>query len=409
MVSGRWRGVNAVPPAPTLMKRSSRFSRRAKTTPDTELLVRLATQLAQSASRVEDVFWEPRLAAVVDRLLREHDETAINSALDQLYSGGTPAYDELADLVEACAESRRADTTGGQDVLLIAVPVLAWSRFAIPAGTIAAAALAPLRVQLQAHVLARDAKLGLADFLFSPDQLPQSYVETAQLAEKLGKAALHDRDCRIDPAQLPETVAFLSDTRHLIAAVAAPRGAPMFRWQEDDGDRAEAQKQWQLQGGEALRPLLTGCAIELLPAQAYHAAVREADRASRPYSLRAAVAFLQTQLNRSANELRAVVAPYFDRQLEEFRIGFGLRGQADVLHGVVWPLLDHENEAAEIPAQIEAVLNESGIGDVLQIDHRLPLEWCDDCGTPLYPNAEGESVHAELPEEQSEAAPRHLH
>ena len=37
------------------------------------------------------------------------------------------------------------------------------------------------------------------------------------------------------------------------------------------------------------------------------------------------------------------------------------------------------------------------------------IESCAACGAPLYPNPEGEPVHAELPEEQTEAAPRHLH
>ena len=42
------------------------------------------------------------------------------------------------------------------------------------------------------------------------------------------------------------------------------------------------------------------------------------------------------------------------------------------------------------------------------LDHRLPLEYCDDCGAPLYPNPDGEPVHAELPEEEA-SVPRHLH
>jgi hypothetical protein len=46
---------------------------------------------------------------------------------------------------------------------------------------------------------------------------------------------------------------------------------------------------------------------------------------------------------------------------------------------------------------------------VLLLDQRFPLEFCDDCGAPLYPNPEGEPVHAEMPEEQTEATPRHLH
>jgi hypothetical protein len=394
------------------MKRP-RFTRRSKQTPDTEQLIRLALNLSQSSSRIEDGFWEARLAALTERLLADADEAALTGALDHLYGVGGRAYDELADMIESSCESRHIDATEGivkhQDVVLLAIPVLAWSRYTIPSGPIAADALANIRVQLQAHVLAKDARLGLANYLFSPDQLPQSYSETAALADKLAKAALHGRDVKIDSATMPETVAFLSDTRYLLGAVAAARGTPMFRWQEEDGTRAEAIKQWRLQGGDALRPLLPACAVELLLPQPYHAAAREADRASRPYSLRAAVAFLQTTLNVAAPDLRAVVAPFYDRQLEEYRIGFTLGQSADVVHGVVWPLLEAEDESADAPAQIELVLREAGMRDVVMLDDRFPLEYCDDCGAPLYPNAEGEPVHAELPEEQAESAPRHLH
>ena len=390
------------------MKRN-RLPRRARQTPDSELLTRLATRLSQSSNRVEDAYWEVRLATHIDGLLADKGEETLIAVLDQLYNGGSRAYDELADMVESCAETRRAEGNNGFDVVMIAVPLLAWSRFQIPSGCIPQAQMDAVRVHLQAHVLAADAKLGLSDILYSPDQLPQNYVDTAQLTEKLAKAAVHGRNLKIDPSQLSETMSFLSDTRYLIGAVAAPRGAALFRWQEDDGDPAECFRQWALQGGEALRPLLPACAIEFLPVLAYHAAVRDADRASRPWSLRAAVAFLQTVLNQPAAELRAVVAPVHDRQLEEYRIGFTQRGSSEVVHGVVWPLLENEDENHDAPAQIEATLREAGVASVLMLDQRFPLEFCDDCGAPLYPNPEGEPVHAELPEEQAETAPRHLH
>ena len=390
------------------MKRN-RLPRRARQTPDSELLTRLATRLSQSSNRIEDAYWETRLAAHIDRLLADNAEDTLVAVLDHLYSGGSRAYDELADMVESCAETRRAAGDSGLDVLLIAAPLLAWSRFQIPSSTISATQLEAVRVHLQAHVLAAEARLGLADILYSPDQLPQNYVDTAQLTDRLAKAAVHGRNLKVDATQLSETMSFLSDTRYLIGAVAAPRGAAMFRWQEDDGDPAEAFRQWALQGGDALRPLLPACALEFLPVLAYHAAVRDADRASRPWSLRSAVAFLQTVLNEPAAELRAVVAPFHDRQLEEFRVGFTRRGGSDVIHGVVWPLLENEDENNEAPAQIEATLREAGVTSVLMLDQRFPLEFCDDCGAPLYPNPEGEPVHAELPEEQTATAPRHLH
>ncbi|MDR2000721.1 MAG: DUF2863 family protein [Zoogloeaceae bacterium] len=390
------------------MKRN-RFSRRTKQNPATEELTRLAGSLAQSSSRIEDAFWLKRLAAAVDCLLEDDDDATLNDTLDQLYAAGGRAYDELADMVESCCESHRLDTTPPQDVVLFAAPLLSWSRFVIPSGPIASDQMATLRVQLQAHVFAADVKISLVDYLWSPDQLPQGYTETAKLTDRLANAALHGRDTHLDTQGLPETTNFLSDTRYLIGAVAVPHGAPIFRWQEEDGSRAEALKQWRAQGGEALRPLLPACAVDLLLPQPYHAAAREADRASRPYSLQAAIAFLQTTLNIAANNLRAVLAPYYDRQLEEFRIGFTLTGSTDVVHGVVWPLLEAEDEAADLPSQIETVLREAGMNEIVTLDHRFPMEYCDDCGTPLYPNPDGEPSHAELPEEQAEAAPRHLH
>lgn len=393
------------------MKRP-RFSRRSKQTPEQEQLIRLATSLSQSSSHIEDGFWETRLAATIYRLLADGEDAALTGALDHLYGVGGRAYDELADMIESCCESRSTESGENvkpQDIQMFAAPVLAWSRYTIPSGAIATDALSNLRVHLQAHVLAKDTRLALANYLFSPDQLPQSYAETAALADKLAKAALHDRDLKIDVGQMPETVNFLSDTRYVLGTVAAPRGTPLFRWQEDDGSRGEATKQWRAQGGEVVRTLLPACAIELLLPQPYHAAAREADRASRPYSLRAAVAFLQTTLNVAAADLRAIVAPFYDRQIEEYRIAFTLGHAAEVVHGVVWPLLESEDESTEAAAQIDAVLREAGVKDILALDDRFPLEYCDDCGAPLYPNAEGEPVHAELPEEQAEAAPRHLH
>jgi len=49
------------------------------------------------------------------------------------------------------------------------------------------------------------------------------------------------------------------------------------------------------------------------------------------------VAFLGTTLEISAANLRAVIAPFWERTLEEYRIGFTVRGQDAVVHGVFWP------------------------------------------------------------------------
>ncbi|MBL8433940.1 MAG: DUF2863 family protein [Zoogloea sp.] len=389
------------------MKRN-RLGRRGGLPRDAEQLLWLANGLADSSSRAEDHFWDQRLADAVDNLLRSEDEDALNTALDHLSTASAHAYDELADMIESRAEGAlKSDEL--HDVLLIAAPVMAWSRYRIPAAPIAAAAMANLRVQLKAHVLAKDVRLALADFLFSPDQLPQGYCATADFATHLGKAAGTDTDLHIKTDNLPETAQFLSDTRYLLGAVMVPKGAPIFRWQEEDCTREQAQDQWRAQGGACFAPLLTGCAFEVVLPNAYFAASREADKASRPYSIQASVAFLSTTLDTPATGLRAVVAPFIERQVEEYRIGFTLRAQSEVVHGVVWPLLGAEDESSETLAEIEATLRACGIADVLVLDNEFPMEYCDDCGAPMYPSPEGEAVHAELPEEQAEQMPKHLH
>ncbi|WP_227814545.1 DUF2863 family protein [Nitrogeniibacter aestuarii] len=389
------------------MKRS-RPSRREGLSAEAERLVWLANGLAESGNRAEDRFWDQHLTVIVDELLDEGNEAAINDALDFLFNGNTTAYDELADFVESRAEcaSRRSKD---EDVILIAAPLLAWSRYRIPATKIPPAVLANLRVHLQAHVLAANVKLSMADFLFSPDHLPVGYCNTARFADAIGAAARRDRDMDIETTDLPETAHFLSDTRYLLFAVAVSRGAPMFRWQEPGGDRETALTQWRTQGGACLMPLLPGCATEVVLPDAYFAASRRADRASRAYSVRASVAFLGTTLAVPASQLRAVVAPFHDRKLEEYRIGLTLRDNDTVVHGIVWPILGIEDENGDVPGQIEASLRECGVSDIMMLDHHFPLEFCDDCGSPLYPSPEGEAVHAELPEEDAVQIPRHLH
>ncbi len=391
------------------MKRN-RLSSRKRISADAAELGRLATGLAESGGKLEDAFWERQLAELVDKLLHDGAEDDLNASLDRLFDSHAAAHDNLADLIESRAESCVLTHQGQDfDILLFSVPVLAWSRFSIPAGTIPKSTLQTLKVHLGAHVFAAGAQLALADYLYSPDQLPRSFVDTWQLMRDLGGAALCNTVLKLDVSTLPETNQFLSDTRFLIGAIAVRRGMALFRWNESDNcSRESALKEWVKQGGPCLEPLLTGCAFQALLADSYHAACRTADVASRPYSLRASVAFLQTTLGKPAEALRATIGGFHDKRLEEYRIGFGPRDGDTIFHGVVWPLLGAEDETTDVIGEVEALLRESGIKEVMVHSQQFPFEFCDDCGAPLYPNVEGDSVHAEMPE-QSNAPSQTLH
>ncbi|PKO89705.1 MAG: DUF2863 domain-containing protein [Betaproteobacteria bacterium HGW-Betaproteobacteria-12] len=381
------------------MKRT-RFGARDRLSRDAAELQRLAAGLSDSGGKLEDSYWEAQLAETVDSLLKNGAEDDINTALDRLFEANPRAHDELADMVESRAETGRLEAQGQDfDILLFAAPVLAWSRFSIPAVALPQPTLAALSVQLGAHVFGGGARVALADFLFSPDQLPRSFCDTWQLTKALGEATLAGKHLSIDTGGLAETNRFLSDVRYLVGAIAVPHGKALFRWNEKDGSKDGALKEWLKQGSPSLEPLLTGCAWEPLLPDAYHAGCRNADRLSRPYSLKASVAFLQTTVGLQPADMRAVVGPCYDRRMEEYRVGLGPKDKPETYHGIVWPLLGAEDEATDAAGEIEAVLRECGVKEVSFLDHHFPMEFCDDCGAPLYPNAEAELVHAEMPEQ----------
>ena len=381
------------------MKRT-RFGSRDRLSRDAAELQRLAAGLSESGGKLEDAYWEAQLAEVVDSLLKNGAEDDINTALDRLFEANPRGHDELADMVESRAETNRLEALGQTfDIQLFAAPVLAWSRFSIPACPLPKSTLQALAVQLGAHVFGGDARLAIADFLFSPDQLPRSFCDTWQLTRELGEAALAGNHLAVDTAGMAETNRFLSDVRYIVGAIAVPHGKPLFRWNEADGNREASLKDWIKQGSPNLEPLLTGCAWQPLLADSYHAACRNADRLSRPYSLKASVAFLQTMLGLMPADIRAVVGPCYDRRMEEYRVSLGPKTGDEVFHGIVWPLLGAEDEATDAAGEIEAVLRETGVKEVLFLDHHFPMEFCDDCGAPLFPNREAELVHAEMPEQ----------
>jgi len=389
------------------MKKSP-SSKRGRASREADLLVEFAEGLAQSGSRAEDHFWEHRLEAEIEGLLKNADEGSLNAALDRLADRESRAYEELADAIEGRVEHAIVESSDGpRDILLFAAPVLAWSRMPLPTRPIPAPVVKAVSHALAEVVFADNAELVVANYFFSPDQLPETFGDTAEMRQHLTKA-LPEHLLKIDPTLLKETAQFLADQRYIIGVVSVPKGEAIFRWQVGDAPREQVHAAWIEASQVALAPLLPACAFESMLPRAYYVACRDADRSARPFSIRASVAFLATTLGVSPNMLTAIVGGFYNRQLEEFRIGFTVSQEEDVIHGVVWPLLGAEDEMSDVAEEIESTLKESGLQNIQLLRQRLPMEYCDDCGAPLYPNPEGELVHAELPE-VTETPSQHLH
>lgn len=420
------------------MRRPSKDSSN-KLSAESQRLSSIAQAIVQSASRVEERTWERQLDGQLQKLLKTNHQESIDAALNGLFKDDLAAYDVLMDGVEAVSESSTMveQANDGAEVtwqaLLVAAPILAWTRFSIGSGPIPAELVSTLSAHFSAHLLAEGTQIAMAPTLYAIDQLPRTHAETYALTHKLAQAA--HKGTSVKPAvRAQETAPFLADTRYLLVTIVAPVGAPLFRWQEPqhqvnfEAERASALLAWREQATTNVARLLPGCGVELLLPEAYYVACREADKAIRPVSIRAAVHYLTNTLDVEASELRAVIAGFgeeaADGQIDEYRVGFTLRQSAEVVYGIVWPLYGQEDEEGTpmdgpaggglLPApltpinEIIAHLNEAGVTHVKRINELYVAEYCDDCGSPLFADPSGELVHAEMPED-TPAGTEHFH
>ncbi|HRO60339.1 MAG TPA: DUF2863 family protein [Burkholderiaceae bacterium] len=378
--------------------------RKSHLSPDAERLVAAALGLANSGSRTEDRFWEAQLAARIERLLDSGHIQAVYDSLDRLHQTDSEAYGALIEAVEEAAEAASVEVDGQRwDLLLVAAPLVVWTRFRIPAGPLPAEGAQALAAHWQAHVLARNARFRLSPYLYSIDQLPRDFGELRRLTRKLGQSAISGQAAKLDLKTLPETAEMLADSRFLLGVVAVPAGTALFRWQEsepgDHASRVQCLEQWIAQARPNLEPLVPGCGFECLLPDAFHINLRESDRRVRPYSIRAAVHFLTHALGVDPAQISAAVAAFGDDRVDEYRIGLSVGDGDEVAHGIVWPMLGAESEEDDPPPleQIREVLREVGVTEMRVWPELSEPEFCEDCGVPLYPNGKGEIVHAEMP------------
>ncbi len=386
---------------------------------DAQRLVALAIGLDRSGSRVEDRYWEDQLAQLITKLLKAGQDDALESALEHLSQTGTGAYEVLIEQAETLSESTVITVDGiAHDALLVVAPLVAFTRYAIPSGPLSADLIHALTAHLHGHVLADGVRLAMVPALVSVDQMPRTFSETWVWMHRLGLQALGSETPRPVLHNDSEPNNMLADTRYVVATLAVPAGAPVFRWQSTQADPLVARDQALLTWADQTQPtfasLLPGCGFEVLLPDAYYVSNREADRRMRPLSLRAAVNWLQGSVMLEPQELRAVVAGCGEERVDEYRVSFTARDSKDVFYGCVWPLYGREEdvgvdgEQATTVEEIAAHLKELGIAEIRQIPGVLPLEYCEDCGSPYFPNPLGELVHASLPEDVSEG-PAHFH
>ncbi|MBR7798672.1 DUF2863 family protein [Undibacterium fentianense] len=393
-------------------------------------IANLASAVSQAGSRLEDQDWQNLLDELIAKNLEARHQSILDAAAEHVFTNQPEAYEVLIEAIESIATSGHQEA-GDTDyeLLLVAAPILAWSRFDIASGPIPAPIVKSLSLSWRESLLCKGVQVSLLPTLYSIDQLPQDHCAVNELLHHTAQNFLRNKN-NSSPKELPKTVPFLADSRYLLGVILAPTNAPVFQWQltAPPFDIAKAKEAalllWKQRAHADVGHLLPGCGFEFLLPEAYYSACREADILIRPISIRATVFYLTQTLNIEASELSAVVARFGPElnpgQVDEIRIGFTLKKASDIIYGVIWPLYQQEDEVNALvgansanveqrAGEIPTLLKESGIQQILVLEDIFGLEFCDDCQAPLYADAEGDLVHPEMPEDAPPEGSVHLH
>lgn len=437
----------------------------ARISKDAERLLQITSDAFDSGCRVEDRYWGQQLETLATELLNAGNDGAVEMALDVSFEKAPEAHDLLAESVEAVSETYYFNVLDQpHQALLVSVPMIVWSKYSIAAGHLKPADVAAIHQHLRDFIFAVESRSIVNPFLYSIDHLPQSFSETRKLLQHMANAIVGETTLAIKEIKV-EAIDMPADTRMLLSVVVVPVDKPLFRWQESSAsaqtagkaaskaaskavgkapekallkttlkaaaksrtslsstlpkavaanniilNRTECLTLWAKHATPDLAKLVPGASLELGLPDAFFRSCRECDRRVRPYMVSSAVEHLEAALSTSASQLHAIIAGVGEAQVDEYRVAFALKDSGEVVNGMIWPLVAQEDDDANPGPceQIEAILKASNVGKITKLPGVLPPEFCEDCGAPLFYDADAEAVHPHMPDD-SNLTPAHYH
>ena len=378
---------------------------KSDTTPETlteesRELLNLAYRASDSTSNVEDRLVAEKIEALCSALLSRGIDSDIEAALSLLKAEEGTQYDDLLALAEGCAEYY-SDKDGAH--LLVLIPVLAWSRYKIAFGKMPQEVSYEIAKLYKSHFASPKAHVSIGNSLIAAEHIPERLTEVRSLLSRLVKPKKDASVVDISYLLTADPTDEFSDVRYVVLGVSAETATDLFdRFSSERIELAHKLMDFSLKARAVLREFMTGSMLEVQAPAAFFTAWRQAVASERLFSLKALVKYVCIEKIRP-EKLIATTAIFSNlsennaaEPQPEVRIGISFTFDANrIVAGVVWPCEPTELEIAQGFAK--EVLTLEGIKTVVAHDQLFPLEWCEQCGAPLYANPEGNVTHVEKP------------
>ena len=364
-------------------------------------LIRLTSVLEQCSSHMQAEPYENRLREICNSLLARGDDSDIRSAtayFQKLDPDGY-AYDKLSTIAEDCAESVE-DEEGA--ALLLLIPILAWSRYRNYYGVLDETTLADIADCVRENFATPRAHDDAGAHMISYDHLISSNLAVRDLVQLMRRQE-HGSAVPLSGLMREAPPPDFADSRYILCCVAASKREDLFRGTDETlVDAARGMMNFCLKTHEILELTMLGSVFEVQPAGGYYRTWRDTEPVMRAWALTSLVDFTES-MGFAAADLVATIGlfvpgPRDSNPMSELRISLSRKTDRDsVLCGISWGVLPSEIDAFTQTAR--DLLDSKRITDVVEHEQSFRLEWCEDCGAPLYATPSGLVVHNELPED----------
>lgn len=363
-------------------------------------IIREMSVLAQCTSQLQAQPHEARIRELCNAVLDQGEDGDIEAALahfKQEEPGGY-GYEKLLAIAEDCSEAI-VDERGS--ALMLLIPIMAWSRYRNYYGILDQDVLEDIADCVRRCFASPKARVIMGSHMISADHLPEAFREVRGLVDgmrRLDHGEVYGIGSLLRETPPPD----FADSRYILCTVAADKTEDLLRPNDDTlVSMARAMMNFCLEVHDILEFTMIGSVFEVQPVGGFYQSWRESETTMRAWGLKALVDFAAS-MGFAPDKLVATMGLFVPNarendKMSELRIGLTPKNEPDhVIAGIAWPLMPDEMDS--FAGTAHDILESKSLHDIVEHEQTFSLEWCEDCGSPLYATPDGLVVHVELPD-----------